>query len=158
VTKAVLTVPAYYNYEQRQAMKHAGQMAGLQVMRIINESSAAAIAYGLDRMTDAAERVVLVDLGGGTCDVTLLGVEDGIIEVKATAGDARLGGEDFDSRMVNYFVDEFTRKNKGKDLTHSAHCGDCARRASGRSARCRRRPRRPSRLTRLSTAWTLRRR
>jgi molecular chaperone DnaK (HSP70) len=119
VTKAVLTVPAYYNYEQRQAMKHAGQMAGLQVMRIINESSAAAIAYGLDRMTDAAERVVLVDLGGGTCDVTLLGVEDGIIEVKATAGDARLGGEDFDSRMVNYFVDEFTRKNKGKDLTQA---------------------------------------
>jgi heat shock protein 1/8 len=120
VTKAVLTVPAYFNDEQRHAMKRAGQMAGLRVMRIINEPSAAVIAYGLDRMTLAPERIVLVfDLGGGTCDVTLLGVEGGIIEVKAKAGDARLGGEGFDSRMVNYFVDEFKRKNKGNDLTQN---------------------------------------
>jgi heat shock protein 1/8 len=120
VKKAVVTVPAYFNDSQRLATKDAGTIAGLEVQRIINEPTAAAIAYGLDRMGDETERNVLIfDLGGGTFDVTLLTIDGGIFEVKATAGDTHLGGEDFDSRMVNHFVDEFKRKNKGKDLTQS---------------------------------------
>jgi len=120
VKKAVVTVPAYFNDSQRLATKDAGSIAGLEVQRIINEPTAAAIAYGLDRMGDAQERNVLIfDLGGGTFDVTLLTIDGGIFEVKATAGDTHLGGEDFDSRMVNHFVDEFKRKNRGKDLTQS---------------------------------------
>jgi len=120
VKKAVVTVPAYFNDSQRLATKDAGAIAGLEVQRIINEPTAAAIAYGLDRMDQEGERNVLIfDLGGGTFDVTLLTIDGGIFEVKATAGDTHLGGEDFDSRMVNHFVDEFKRKNKGKDLTGS---------------------------------------
>merc|ERR1719498_1294496 len=119
VKKAVVTVPAYFNDSQRLATKDAGTIAGLEVQRIINEPTAAAIAYGLDRMTDEERNVLIFDLGGGTFDVTLLTIDGGIFEVKATAGDTHLGGEDFDSRMVNHFVDEFKRKNKGKDLTQS---------------------------------------
>ncbi|GFP96743.1 heat shock cognate 70 kDa protein 2 [Phtheirospermum japonicum] len=118
VKNAVVTVPAYFNDSQRQATKDAGVIAGLNVMRIINEPTAAAIAYGLDKKaTSAGEKNVLIfDLGGGTFDVSLLTIEEGIFEVKATAGDTHLGGEDFDNRMVNHFVQEFKRKHK-KDIT-----------------------------------------
>jgi heat shock 70kDa protein 1/2/6/8 len=119
VKKAVVTVPAYFNDAQRQATKDAGSIAGLEVLRIINEPTAAAIAYGLDRMTDKERNVLIFDLGGGTFDVTLLTIDGGIFEVKATNGDTHLGGEDFDNRLVNHFVDEFKRKNKGKDMTSS---------------------------------------
>ncbi|CCE65342.1 hypothetical protein TPHA_0K02090 [Tetrapisispora phaffii CBS 4417] len=115
VNDAVVTVPAYFNDSQRQATKDAGTIAGLNVLRIINEPTAAAIAYGLDKKGHE-ENVLIFDLGGGTFDVSLLSIEDGIFEVKATAGDTHLGGEDFDNRLVNHFVQEFKRKNK-KDLT-----------------------------------------
>merc|ERR1719231_933933 len=115
VKNAVITVPAYFNDAQRQATKDAGTIAGMQVLRIINEPTAAAIAYGLDQ--SSSERNVLIfDLGGGTFDVSLLTIEEGIFEVKATAGDTHLGGEDFDNRMVEYFSTEFKRKNR-KDLS-----------------------------------------
>uniref|UniRef100_A0A7S1X0Y9 Heat shock protein 70 n=1 Tax=Tetraselmis chuii TaxID=63592 RepID=A0A7S1X0Y9_9CHLO len=111
VSKAVITVPAYFNDSQRQATKDAGAIAGLEVMRIINEPTAAAIAYGLDRLSDEAsehESTVLVfDLGGGTFDVTLLSMESGLLEVKATAGDTHLGGEDFDDRVVHHLASQF---------------------------------------------------
>merc|ERR1712063_249938 len=107
VDSAVVTVPAYFNDGQRQATKDAGTIAGLQVKRIINEPTAAAIAYGLDKKGAGEKNVLIFDLGGGTFDVSLLTIEDGIFEVKATAGDTHLGGEDFDSRMVNHFVQEF---------------------------------------------------
>merc|ERR1712118_96169 len=118
VSKAVITVPAYFNDSQRQATKDAGIISGMEVMRIINEPTAAAIAYGLDRKDQSkGERNVLIfDLGGGTFDVSLLTIEEGIFEVKATAGDTHLGGEDFDNRTVNHFVQEFKRKHK-KDIT-----------------------------------------
>mmetsp|Transcript_11537 Transcript_11537/g.28776 ORF Transcript_11537/g.28776 Transcript_11537/m.28776 type:complete len:583 (+) Transcript_11537:512-2260(+) len=122
VKNAVVTVPAYFNDSQRQATKDAGAISGLNILRIINEPTAAAIAYGLDKKTagSKAERNVLIfDLGGGTFDVSLLTIEEGIFEVKATAGDTHLGGEDFDSRLVNFFVSEFKRKFK-KDVTASA--------------------------------------
>ncbi|XP_045469418.1 heat shock 70 kDa protein cognate 4 [Harmonia axyridis] len=116
VTNAVITVPAYFNDSQRQATKDAGTIAGLQVLRIINEPTAAAIAYGLDKKATGERNVLIFDLGGGTFDVSILTIEDGIFEVKSTAGDTHLGGEDFDNRMVNHFVQEFKRKYK-KDLT-----------------------------------------
>ncbi|ODQ63248.1 heat shock protein 70 [Nadsonia fulvescens var. elongata DSM 6958] len=116
VNDAVVTVPAYFNDSQRQATKDAGLIAGLNVLRIINEPTAAAIAYGLDKKEEAEKNVLIFDLGGGTFDVSLLSIEDGIFEVKATAGDTHLGGEDFDHRLVNHFVAEFKRKNK-KDLS-----------------------------------------
>jgi len=119
VPNAVVTVPAYFNDSQRQATKDAGTIAGLNVLRIINEPTAAAIAYGLDK-TGGERNVLIFDLGGGTFDVSLLSIEDGIFEVKATAGDTHLGGEDFDNRMVNHFVTEFKRKNRGKDPTGNA--------------------------------------
>jgi heat shock 70kDa protein 1/2/6/8 len=120
VGKAVVTVPAYFNDSQRQATKDAGAIAGLEVLRIINEPTAAAIAYGLDKVSENKEHNVLIfDLGGGTFDVSLLTIDGGIFEVKATAGDTHLGGEDFDNRMVNHFVEEFKRKYK-KDLTSNA--------------------------------------
>ena len=112
VTKAVVTVPAYFNDSQRQATKDAGMIAGLDVLRIINEPTAAAIAYGLDKKGAGEKNVLIFDLGGGTFDVSLLTIEEGIFEVKATAGDTHLGGEDFDNRLVNHFVQEFKRKNK----------------------------------------------
>jgi L1 cell adhesion molecule like protein len=115
VTDAVVTVPAYFNDSQRQATKDAGTIAGLNVLRIINEPTAAAIAYGLDKKGKGERNVLIFDLGGGTFDVSILTIEDGIFEVKSTAGDTHLGGEDFDNRMVNHFVQEFKRKYK-KDL------------------------------------------
>ncbi|KAG0443216.1 hypothetical protein HPB47_015170 [Ixodes persulcatus] len=116
VTNAVVTVPAYFNYSQRQATMDAGTIAGLNVLRIINEPTAAAIAYGLDKRGTGKRNVLIFDLGGGTFDVSILTIEDEIFEVKSTAGDTHLGGEDFDNRMVNHFVEEFKRKHK-KDLT-----------------------------------------
>jgi len=116
VNNAVVTVPAYFNDSQRQATKDAGTIAGLNVMRIINEPTAAAIAYGLDKKGSGEKNVLIFDLGGGTFDVSILTIDDGIFEVKSTAGDTHLGGEDFDNRMVNHFVEEFKRKHK-KDIT-----------------------------------------
>merc|ERR1719353_925511 len=119
IKDVVVTVPAYFNDSQRQATKDAGAIAGLNVLRIINEPTAAAIAYGLDKQSSAERNVLIFDLGGGTFDVSLLTIEEGIFEVKATAGDTHLGGEDFDNRLVNHFVQEFKRKHK-KDLTGNA--------------------------------------
>merc|ERR1712130_713 len=116
VKEAVITVPAYFNDSQRQATKDAGVIAGLNVLRIINEPTAAAIAYGLDKNKGSTEcNVLIFDLGGGTFDVSILTIEEGIFEVKSTAGDTHLGGEDFDNRMVDHFVNEFKRKHK-KDI------------------------------------------
>jgi len=112
VTDAVITVPAYFNDNQRQATKDAGKIAGLNVLRIINEPTAAALAYGLDKKGKGEQNILIFDLGGGTFDVSLLTIDEGIFEVKATAGDTHLGGEDFDNRMVNYFAAEFKRKYK----------------------------------------------
>ena len=106
-----VTVPAYFNNSQCQATKDAGTIAGLQVLRIVNEPTAAAIAYGLDKK-GGESRIIVYDLGGGTFDVSLLSIDDGVFEVLATAGDTHLGGEDFDNRIVNHFVQEFKRKNK----------------------------------------------
>merc|ERR1719240_668407 len=116
VPNAVVTVPAYFNDSQRASTKDAGSIAGLNVLRIINEPTAAAIAYGLDKQSSSERNVLIFDLGGGTFDVSLLTIEEGIFEVKATAGDTHLGGEDFDNRTVNHFVADFKRKNSGKDL------------------------------------------
>ncbi|XP_047142221.1 heat shock 70 kDa protein-like [Hydra vulgaris] len=116
VTDVVITVPAYFNDSQRQATKDAGVIAGLNVLRIINEPTAAAIAYGLDKKVGKEKNVLIFDLGGGTFDVSILAIEDGIFEVKSTAGDTHLGGEDFDNRLVNHFVEEFKRKHK-KDIS-----------------------------------------
>ncbi|KAJ0504046.1 putative Heat shock protein 70 family [Helianthus annuus] len=121
IKNAVVTVPAYFNDSQRQATKDAGAISGLNVMRIINEPTVAAIAYGLDKkMSRKGEQNVLIfDLGGGTFDVSILTIEEGIFEVKSTAGDTHLGGEDFDNRLVNHFVTEFRRKHK-KDISGNA--------------------------------------
>ncbi|MCR8724422.1 molecular chaperone DnaK [Frigidibacter sp. ROC022] len=114
VTQAVITVPAYFNDAQRQATKDAGKIAGLEVLRIINEPTAAALAYGLDKKE--AQTIAVYDLGGGTFDITILEIDDGLFEVKSTNGDTFLGGEDFDMRIVNYLADEF-KKEHGVDLT-----------------------------------------
>ena len=118
ITDAVVTVPAYFNDSQRQATKDAGSIAGLNILRIINEPTAAAIAYGIDKSKGPEQNVLIFDMGGGTFDVSLLSIDDGIFEVKATAGDTHLGGEDFDTRMVEYFTKEFKKKNR-VDLTQS---------------------------------------
>ena len=111
ITEAVISVPAYFNDAQRQATKDAGKISGFNVRRIINEPTAAALAYGLDRSKESDEHTVLIfDCGGGTFDVTILTLEDGVFEVKSTAGDTRLGGEDFDNRMATYLADEFKRR------------------------------------------------
>ncbi|MCU1457005.1 MAG: chaperone protein DnaK [Actinomycetia bacterium] len=117
VTEAVITVPAYFNDAQRQATKDAGRIAGLDVLRIINEPTAAALAYGLDKKS--SETVLVFDLGGGTFDVSILDVGEGVVEVRATAGDTHLGGDDFDRRIVDYLADEFKREN-GIDLRQDA--------------------------------------
>ncbi|XP_058169902.1 heat shock protein 70 B2-like [Anopheles ziemanni] len=120
VKNAVITVPAYFNDSQRQATKDAGAIAGLNVMRIINEPTAAALAYGLDKNLKGERNVLIFDLGGGTFDVSILTIDEGsLFEVRATAGDTHLGGEDFDNRMVAHFVEEFKRKHK-KDLSRNA--------------------------------------
>merc|ERR1711868_145619 len=118
IRDAVVTVPAYFNDAQRQATKDAVVIAGLNVLRIINEPTAAAIAYGLDKkkQCNQEKNVLIFDLGGGTFDVSILSIDDGVFEVKSTAGDTHLGGEDFDNRMVEHFVKEFQRKHK-KDIT-----------------------------------------
>jgi L1 cell adhesion molecule like protein len=112
VTDAVITVPAYFNDSQRQATKDAGAIAGLNVLRIINEPTAAAIAYGLDKKKSGEQNVLIFDCGGGTFDVSILTIDENIFEVKATAGDTHLGGEDFDTKLVEYFMEEFKRKTK----------------------------------------------
>ncbi len=118
VTEAVITVPAYFSDAQRQATKDAGKIAGLDVKRIINEPTAAALAYGLDKENE--QKIMVYDLGGGTFDVSILDIGDGIIEVKATAGDTHLGGDDFDQRIVDYLISEF-KKTEGMDLSTDRH-------------------------------------
>ena len=108
VEKAVITVPAYFNDAQRQATKDAGKIAGLEVLRIINEPTAAALAYGLEK--NEGKKIAVYDLGGGTFDVSILEIGDGVFEVKATNGDTFLGGEDFDLRIVDYLADEFKKE------------------------------------------------
>ena len=115
VTKAVITVPAYFNDAQRQATKNAGKIAGLEVERIINEPTAAALAYGLDKQ-DKTEQILVYDLGGGTFDVSILEIGDGVFEVKSTSGNNKLGGDDFDQRIIDYLAEEFKKEN-GIDLT-----------------------------------------
>ena len=112
---AVITVPAYFNDAQRQATKDAGQIAGLEVLRVINEPTAAALAYGLDRSD--SNIIAVYDLGGGTFDISILEMQKGVFEVKSTNGDTHLGGEDFDITLVNYILSEFKKSNNGKDLT-----------------------------------------
>src|SRR5246500_1819640 len=113
VTKAVITVPAYFNDSQRQATKDAGTIAGLEVLRIVNEPTAASLAYGLDKKKD--EVIAVYDLGGGTFDISVLEIGDGVFEVKSTNGDTHLGGDDFDQRVITWLADEF-RKEQGIDL------------------------------------------
>src|SRR5438094_144753 len=113
ITQAVITVPAYFNDSQRQATKDAGRIAGLEVLRIINEPTAASLAYGLDKKKD--ERIAVYDLGGGTFDISILEIGDGVFEVKATNGDTHLGGDDWDSRIMDWVVNEF-KKDNGMDL------------------------------------------
>src|SRR3954467_3242940 len=115
VTKAVITVPAYFNDAERQATKDAGRIAGLEVERIINEPTAAALAYGLDK-TDQDQTILVYDLGGGTFDVSIMELGDGVFEVKSTAGDNRLGGDDFDQVIIDYLVEQFKKEN-GIDLS-----------------------------------------
>ncbi|KAG0747782.1 hypothetical protein G6F57_001016 [Rhizopus arrhizus] len=134
VDSAVITVPAYFNDSQRQATKDAGTIAGLNVLRIINEPTAAAIAYGLDKKSKGETNVLIFDLGGGTFDVSLLTIEEGIFEVKATAGDTHLGGEDFDNRLVDHFIQEFKRKFK-KDISGNARAVRRLRTACERAKR-----------------------
>jgi len=119
VKNAVVTVPAYFNDSQRQATKDAGHISGMNVLRIINEPTAAALAYGLDKKGKGEQTVLIFDLGGGTFDVSLLAIDDGFFEVKSTGGNTHLGGEDFDNRMVDHMAQEFKRKFK-KDLTVNA--------------------------------------
>ena len=114
VTEAVITVPAYFNDAQRQATKDAGKIAGLDVKRIINEPTAAALAYGLDN--EKEQKIMVYDLGGGTFDVSIIEIGEGVIEVLATSGDNRLGGDDFDERITRYMIDEF-KKQEGVDLS-----------------------------------------
>jgi len=115
ITQAVITVPAYFTDAQRQATKDAGKIAGLEVLRIINEPTAAALAYGLDK--ENAQTILVFDLGGGTFDVSILEIGDGVFEVKATSGNNRLGGDDFDDKIINWLVTEF-KKEHGVDLTN----------------------------------------
>jgi L1 cell adhesion molecule like protein len=134
VTNAVITVPAYFNDAQRKATQDAGRIAGLNVLRVINEPTAAAIAYGMDKTTDGERNDLVFDLGGGTFDVTLLTIDEGMFEVKATAGDTHLGGEDFDSRLVNHCAETFKRQYK-LDLTSNSRAMRRLRTACERTKR-----------------------
>ena len=116
VNDAVITVPAYFNDSQRQATKDAGAISGLNILRIINEPTAAAIAYGLDRQQTTEKNILIFDLGGGTFDVSLLAIEEGIFEVKATNGHTHLGGEDFDNKLVDFCMNDFKKKT-GNDIS-----------------------------------------
>lgn len=138
VDSAVVTVPAYFTDAQRQATKDAGTIAGLNVLRIINEPTAASIAYGLDKKSDKERHVLIFDLGGGTFDVSILALEDGVFEVKSTAGDTHLGGEDFDNRMVSYCMDEFIKKNKTMKLVRDQADAKYARAARRLRTACER--------------------
>ena len=117
ITQAVITVPAYFNDSQRNATKDAGKIAGLEVLRIINEPTAASLAYGLDKKKD--EKIAVYDLGGGTFDISVLEIGDGVFEVKATNGDTHLGGDDWDAQIMDWIVAEF-KKDTGIDLTQTA--------------------------------------
>ena len=128
VTQAVITVPAYFNDAQRQATKDAGQIAGLEVMRIINEPTAAALAYGLDKKKD--ETIAVFDFGGGTFDISILEVGDGVVEVKSTNGDTHLGGDNIDQRLIDWIIGEFKKEN-GIDLSKGPD-GAAAPEGSGR--------------------------
>jgi len=119
VKSAVVTVPAYFNDAQRQATKDAGTISGMNILRIINEPTAAAIAYGLDRQQSIEKNILIFDLGGGTFDVSLLAIEDGIFEVKATNGHTHLGGEDFDNKLVEFCMSDFKKKT-GLDISNNA--------------------------------------
>ncbi|XP_044257741.1 heat shock 70 kDa protein cognate 2-like [Tribolium madens] len=135
VNDAVITVPAYFNDSQRQATKDAGAIAGLNVLRIINEPTAAALAYGLDKNLKGEKNVLIFDLGGGTFDVSILSIDEGsLFEVKSTAGDTHLGGEDFDNRLVNHFIQEFKRKHH-KDLSNNTRAVRRLRTACERAKR-----------------------
>jgi heat shock protein 1/8 len=112
VNDAVVTVPAYFNDSQRQATKHVGTISGMNVLRIINEPTAAAIAYGLDKKGSGEQNVLIYDMGGGIFDVSILTIEDGIFEVKAATGDTHLGGEDFDNRVVDFCMQDFKCKSR----------------------------------------------
>ena len=140
VTKAVITVPAYFNDSQRQATKDAGEIAGLDVLRIINEPTAAALAYGLDKKKD--ETIAVYDFGGGTFDISILEVGEGVVEVKATDGDTHLGGDDIDKRIVDWLVAEF-KKDQGIDLSKDRmalqRLKEAAEKAKIELSRCRRR-------------------
>ena len=127
ISKAVITVPAYFNDAQRQATKDAGKIAGLDVMRIINEPTASALAYGIDKEQDAT--VLVYDLGGGTFDVSILTLGDGVFEVKSTAGNNLLGGDDFDKRVTDYLIEEF-KKKEGVDLRNDPYAMQRLRDAS----------------------------
>src|SRR5690606_34516028 len=116
LSKAVITVPAYFNDAQRQATRDAGQIAGLDVMRIINEPTASALAYGLDKLTEEST-ILVFDLGGGTFDVSILEITDGVFEVKSTSGENKLGGDDFDQCVIDWLVSEF-RSQTGLDLSN----------------------------------------
>ena len=131
VTKAVITVPAYFNDAQRQATKDAGQIAGLEVMRIVNEPTAAALAYGLDKKKD--ETIAVYDFGGGTFDISILEVGEGVVEVKATNGDTHLGGDNLDQRIIDWIIDR-VQEEEGIDLEQGPH---------GAAAPARKRRRRP---------------
>jgi L1 cell adhesion molecule like protein len=136
VKNAVVTVPAYFNDQQRQATKDAGLIAGLTIRRIINEPTAAAIAYGLTNESKEEEKNVLIfDLGGGTFDVSILSIDEGVFEVRATAGDTHLGGEDFDQRLMDHFAKEFKRKNNNRELTENARAMRRLRTACERAKR-----------------------
>ena len=163
VVDAVITVPAYFNDSQRQATKEAGEIAGLNVLRIVNEPTAAALAYGLDK-GDKEQTILVFDLGGGTFDVSLLEIGDGVVEVKATAGDNKLGGDDWDERVVKWLVDKFKlaqrhRPDQGQD-GHAAHPRGLGE-GQDRAVLARSRPRStcrtsPSTARRTRCSWTSR--
>ena len=134
INDAVITVPAYFNYCQRQATKDAGTIAGIDILRVISGPTAAAIAYGLDKKVGTERNVLIFDLGGGTFDVSVLTIEHGMFDIKSTSGDTHLGGEDFDNRMVNHFIQEFKHKNK-KDIRGNARSVQRLRTACERAKR-----------------------
>ncbi len=147
VNKAVITVPAYFNDAQRQATKDAGQIAGLEVARIINEPTAAALAYGLDRKEQ--EKIVVFDLGGGTFDVSVLEVADGVFRVISTNGDTHLGGDDFDEELINYVADEFKKEQASTCARTRWPCSGC-RKPAKRPRRSSARPAPPTSICRSS--------
>ena len=144
VTEAIITVPAYFNDSQRQATRDAGKIAGLEVLRIINEPTAAALAYGLDNKQN--QLIAVYDLGGGTFDISILKLEDGLFEVLSTSGDTYLGGEDFDKRIMDWLIEDFQQRDRHQTSPTTAWpCSVSRRRPSAPSASCRFPRRRASR-------------